>query len=73
MRTCNDEFSLPYCRTCLKSLDDRIITGKMNRYVSLFFRRIGKDLKQKELLPLKLLFFMHSSSRYPVSNPPMRF
>ncbi|CAH1964467.1 unnamed protein product [Acanthoscelides obtectus] len=35
---------------------------KMNRYFRLFFCRIAKDLKQKELLPLKLLFFMHSST-----------
>nr|CAI5848679.1 unnamed protein product [Callosobruchus analis] len=35
---------------------------KMNRYFKLFFHRIANDLKQKELLPLKLLFFMHSST-----------
>ncbi|XP_060536920.1 uncharacterized protein LOC132708565 [Cylas formicarius] len=34
----------------------------MNKYVKLFFHRIAKDFKQKELLPLKLLFFMHSST-----------
>nr|CAH7750551.1 unnamed protein product [Callosobruchus chinensis] len=34
----------------------------MNRYFRLFFNRIANDLKQKELLPLKLLFFMHSST-----------
>ncbi|KAJ8918772.1 hypothetical protein NQ315_015092 [Exocentrus adspersus] len=34
----------------------------MTKYMKLFFHRILKDLKQKELLPLKLLFFMHSST-----------
>lgn len=34
----------------------------MNQYVKQFFQRIVKDLKQRDLLPLKLLFFMHSSS-----------
>ncbi|XP_030746351.1 major facilitator superfamily domain-containing protein 6-like [Sitophilus oryzae] len=34
----------------------------MNKYVKLFFHRILKDFRQKELLPLKLLFFMHSST-----------
>ncbi|CAH1153761.1 unnamed protein product [Phaedon cochleariae] len=34
----------------------------MNKYFKLFFHRVLKDLKQKELLPLKLLFFMHSST-----------
>ncbi|XP_066158207.1 uncharacterized protein [Euwallacea fornicatus] len=34
----------------------------MNRYAKLFFHRILKDFKQRELLPLKLLFFMHSST-----------
>ncbi|XP_044256525.1 uncharacterized protein LOC123006253 [Tribolium madens] len=34
----------------------------MNNYFKLFFRRISKDFKQKQLLPLKLLFFMHSST-----------
>ncbi|CAG9855144.1 unnamed protein product [Phyllotreta striolata] len=34
----------------------------MNKYLKLFFHRVIKDLKQKELLPLKLLFFMHSST-----------
>uniref|UniRef100_A0AAR5PVE4 Major facilitator superfamily (MFS) profile domain-containing protein n=1 Tax=Dendroctonus ponderosae TaxID=77166 RepID=A0AAR5PVE4_DENPD len=34
----------------------------MNKYVKLFFHRILKDFKQRELLPLKLLFFMHSST-----------
>ncbi|KAL1492391.1 hypothetical protein ABEB36_010643 [Hypothenemus hampei] len=34
----------------------------MNRYIKLFFHRILKDFKQRELLPLKLLFFMHSST-----------
>ncbi|KAG5885718.1 hypothetical protein JTB14_022808 [Gonioctena quinquepunctata] len=34
----------------------------MNKYTKLFFYRVLKDLKQKDLLPLKLLFFMHSST-----------
>ncbi|KAF7271686.1 hypothetical protein GWI33_015479 [Rhynchophorus ferrugineus] len=34
----------------------------MNKYAKLFFHRILNDFKQKELLPLKLLFFMHSST-----------
>ncbi|KAJ3639836.1 hypothetical protein Zmor_003172 [Zophobas morio] len=34
----------------------------MNNYFKLFFRRITKDFRQKQLLPLKLLFFMHSST-----------
>ncbi|KAK5639361.1 hypothetical protein RI129_011853 [Pyrocoelia pectoralis] len=34
----------------------------MNKYLKLFFRRIIKDFQQKELLPLKLLFFVHAST-----------
>ncbi|XP_057662525.1 uncharacterized protein LOC130897599 isoform X2 [Diorhabda carinulata] len=34
----------------------------MNKYLKFLFYRVVKDLKQKELLPLKLLFFMHSST-----------
>lgn len=34
----------------------------MNKYLKLFFYRVVKDFKQKALLPLKLLFFMHSST-----------
>ncbi|XP_031336039.1 uncharacterized protein LOC116165602 isoform X2 [Photinus pyralis] len=34
----------------------------MNKYVKLFFRRIIKDFQQKELLPLKLLFFVNAST-----------
>lgn len=33
-------------------------------YLKLFARRIIKDFKHKELLPLKLLFFIHASSEY---------
>jgi hypothetical protein len=29
----------------------------------IFFTRLIKDFRQKELLPLKLLFFVHSSSK----------
>jgi hypothetical protein len=28
----------------------------------IFFTRLAKDFRQKELLPLKLLFFVHASS-----------
>ncbi|KAF5300957.1 hypothetical protein FQA39_LY10927 [Lamprigera yunnana] len=34
----------------------------MNQYIKLFFQRIVKDFQQKELLPLKLLFFVHAST-----------
>ncbi|RZB41634.1 major facilitator superfamily domain-containing protein 6-like [Asbolus verrucosus] len=34
----------------------------MNNYFKLFYRRISKDFQQKQLLTLKLLFFMHSST-----------
>ncbi|KAF5275349.1 hypothetical protein FQR65_LT04177 [Abscondita terminalis] len=34
----------------------------MNKYITLFFLRIAKDFQQKELLPLKLLFFVHAST-----------
>lgn len=29
-----------------------------------FFRRIADDFRHKELLPLKMLFFVHASSEY---------
>uniref|UniRef100_A0A1B6CUD4 Major facilitator superfamily (MFS) profile domain-containing protein n=1 Tax=Clastoptera arizonana TaxID=38151 RepID=A0A1B6CUD4_9HEMI len=34
------------------------------RYLGMFFRRITDDFRQKELLPLKLLFFVHASTLY---------
>ncbi|KAK4871463.1 hypothetical protein RN001_015587 [Aquatica leii] len=34
----------------------------MNKYLKLFFLRIATDFRQKELLPLKLLFFVHAST-----------
>uniref|UniRef100_A0A0A9W421 Major facilitator superfamily domain-containing protein 6-A n=1 Tax=Lygus hesperus TaxID=30085 RepID=A0A0A9W421_LYGHE len=33
-------------------------------FISSFFERIASDFRQKELLPLKLLFFVHSSTIY---------
>ncbi|XP_025829071.1 uncharacterized protein LOC108740930 [Agrilus planipennis] len=38
----------------------------MIRYLKLFFKRISKDFAQKELLPLKLLFFIHASTIYVI-------
>ncbi|KAF2883909.1 hypothetical protein ILUMI_22294 [Ignelater luminosus] len=38
----------------------------MNKYLKLFFRRIVKDFQQKELLPLKLLFFIHASTIFVI-------
>lgn len=32
-----------------------------------FVNRIVQDFKQKELLPLKLLFFVHASSKYNIT------
>lgn len=31
-------------------------------YVEKFCRRVADDFKHKELLPLKMLFFVHASS-----------
>lgn len=33
-------------------------------FIKAFFKRISKDFKQKELLPLKLLFFVHASTLF---------
>ncbi|KAJ9578796.1 hypothetical protein L9F63_005004, partial [Diploptera punctata] len=43
--------------------DCNLKRSKMH-YMKSFFKRISKDFKQKELLPLKLLFFVHASTLF---------